>query len=209
MMIVEQWFSPELMTRHTMLGCSFHTTLGDTPHNVWLLVFSDASRHTLECLRFRNLSRSGGWDSYTTLPFVEIVHNYFCHRDIRPLEPFGLLTFRLVVKLSRKVFTDVFDSRFKISSHFKLAWQFLTAGGDVARKLLAIEFGYSICGVDFVILVGPPLSPPSYTSSTYQSLVIWEKQGRDFKNWLKMMTRLQKQRWKMLMYQIERFFYLV
>jgi hypothetical protein len=71
--IVEPWFSPETMTRHTILGCSAHTTLGDTPHHVRLLVFSDASRHTLSCLRFYLLSRLGGWDGYTTLTtFVEI-----------------------------------------------------------------------------------------------------------------------------------------
>ena len=71
--IVEPWFSPEMITSHTILGCSAHTTLGDTPHHVRLLVFSDSSRHTLGCLRFRHLSRLGGWDGYTTLLCWKII----------------------------------------------------------------------------------------------------------------------------------------
>jgi hypothetical protein len=40
-----------------------------------LLVFSDATRHSLGCLRFRHLSRLGRWDGYTNIYFfVEILY---------------------------------------------------------------------------------------------------------------------------------------
>jgi hypothetical protein len=47
-------------------------------------------------------------------------------------------------------FLTVMDSTFKMSSHLKLARRFLTAGGGVARKLLAVEFAISVSGLDVV-----------------------------------------------------------
>ena len=48
-----------------------------------------------------------------------------------------------------KSFTNVMDIKFKISTHLKLARRFLTAGGGLARKLLAVEFGFAVSGIDF------------------------------------------------------------
>jgi hypothetical protein len=47
-----------------------------------------------------------------------------------------------------KSFLNVMDRTFKFTSHLKLARQFLTAGGGVARKLLAIEFGFAAHKID-------------------------------------------------------------
>ena len=85
--IVEPWFSPEMRTRHTVIGCSaYHPWLPGITSG--LLVFSDAARHTLGCLRFRHISRLGGWVGYTTLllNFYTTIFDPICHRDIRPLE---------------------------------------------------------------------------------------------------------------------------
>jgi hypothetical protein len=49
-----------------------------------------------------------------------------------------------------KSFMNVMDVSFKISTHLKLARQFLTAGGGLARKLLAVEFGFTASSIDFV-----------------------------------------------------------
>ena len=49
-----------------------------------------------------------------------------------------------------KSFLSVMDSTFKMSSHLKMARGFLTAGGGVARKLLAVEFAISVSGLDVV-----------------------------------------------------------
>jgi hypothetical protein len=43
----------------------------------------------------------------------------------------------------------VLDKEFKFSSNLKLMRHFLTAGGGVGRKLLALEFGFTVSGVDF------------------------------------------------------------
>jgi hypothetical protein len=50
-----------------------------------------------------------------------------------------------------KSFMNVMDVSFKISTHLKLARQFLTAGGDLARKLLASSLGLLLASsIDFV-----------------------------------------------------------
>ena len=49
-----------------------------------------------------------------------------------------------------KSITSVMDFKFKFSTHLKLARQFLTAGGGLGRKLLAVEFGFTTSGIDFV-----------------------------------------------------------
>lgn len=48
-----------------------------------------------------------------------------------------------------KPFLDVFDKEFAFTTNLKLARSFLTAGGGVARKLLALEYGLSVSRVDF------------------------------------------------------------
>ena len=48
-----------------------------------------------------------------------------------------------------RAFMNVMDKDFKFSSYLKLLRSFMTAGGGVARKLLALEFGFTASGVDF------------------------------------------------------------
>ena len=64
--IVEPWFSSDMRTRHTVIGCS--------AHHPWLpgitsglLVFSDASCYTLGCSRFHHTCYLLKYDGYTTL----------------------------------------------------------------------------------------------------------------------------------------------
>ena len=97
-----------------MIGCS--------AHHPWLpgitsglLVFSDAARHTLGCLRFRHISRLGGWDGYTTLllNFYTTIFDPICHRDIRPLELNAVLVSKnrssLVVHLEVEKYIELYE----------------------------------------------------------------------------------------------------
>ena len=63
-------------------------------HHVLMLVFSDAARHTLGCLRFRHISRLSGWDGYTTL-VVEIIILPFSILFV--IAPLGLLKLILYI----------------------------------------------------------------------------------------------------------------
>jgi hypothetical protein len=48
-----------------------------------------------------------------------------------------------------QTFMGVLDTKFKFSSNLKRMRSLLTAGGGSARKLLAIEYGFTISGIDF------------------------------------------------------------
>jgi hypothetical protein len=48
-----------------------------------------------------------------------------------------------------KAFMNAMDKEFKLCTNLKLMRHFLTAGGGVARKLIALEYGFVISGVDF------------------------------------------------------------
>jgi len=53
------------------------------------------------------------------------------------------------ISLVVKAFTSVIDEKFKVATNLKKFRSFLTAGGGVARKLLALEYGIAVSGVDF------------------------------------------------------------
>ena len=67
-----------------------------------------------------------------------------------------------------RAFMNVLDKEFKFSSNLKLMRQLLTAGGGVGRKLLALEFGFTISGVDF--------SDVRWASLTYAICYVANKQ---------------------------------
>ena len=48
-----------------------------------------------------------------------------------------------------RAFMNVLDKEFKYTTNLKLMRHFLTAGGGVGRKLAALEFGFTVSGVDF------------------------------------------------------------
>ena len=48
-----------------------------------------------------------------------------------------------------RAFMNAMDKEFKFTTNLKLMRHFLTAGGGVARKLMALEFGFTISAVDF------------------------------------------------------------
>jgi len=48
-----------------------------------------------------------------------------------------------------QTFMGVLDNKFKMSSNLKRMRSLLTAGGGSARKLLAIEYGFTTSGIDF------------------------------------------------------------
>ena len=48
-----------------------------------------------------------------------------------------------------RAFMNVMDKEYKFASNLKLMRHFLTAGGGVGRKLVALEFGFTVSGVDF------------------------------------------------------------
>jgi hypothetical protein len=58
-------------------------------HHIWSHATPDQIAHLLGCLRFRHLSRLGGWDGYKTLPllkFYTTIYDSLCLRYIRSLE---------------------------------------------------------------------------------------------------------------------------
>ena len=48
-----------------------------------------------------------------------------------------------------RAFMSAMDKDFKLCTNLKLMRHFLMAGGGVARKLIALEYGFTISGVDF------------------------------------------------------------